>query len=94
MGDEYIKIVWTDYMQYRARLRQFDLVEIEQVVRYSSERYVDTVTGRLIIVGRVGNSLVVVPCDIDEDTVFPVTIHATARQQINFRITTSRFGNE
>lgn len=40
-----IQLAWTDYMKYRARLRGFDLAKIEHIVRYSGERYVDTVTG-------------------------------------------------
>jgi len=32
-------VVWTEYMKYRARLRGFDLARVEEIVRYSSERY-------------------------------------------------------
>jgi len=35
-------IVWTDYMKYRANLRGFDLAKIEDILRYSTERYFDT----------------------------------------------------
>jgi hypothetical protein len=94
MSGEKVEIVWTDYMQFRARLRGFDFTSIEEVVRYSSERYSDTVTGRIIIIGRINDALVMVPCDMDQDKVTPVTIHATTRQQINFRLTTKRFANE
>jgi uncharacterized protein YuzE len=32
-------VIWTDYLQYRARLRGFNLSTIEQIVRFSAERY-------------------------------------------------------
>jgi hypothetical protein len=38
--------------------------------------------------------LVIIPCDTDRDSITPVTIHATTRQQINFRLKTERFINE
>jgi len=102
MTESHVEIVWTDYMEYRARLRGFDLAKIEQIVRYSGERYVDTVTGRLITVGRIDDLLVMIPCDTEQGsimvgdcpTITPVTIHATTRQQINFRLKTRRFINE
>jgi hypothetical protein len=81
-------------MEYRARLRGFDLAKIEQIVRYSGERYVDTVTGRLIAVGRIDDLLVMIPCDTERGSITPVTIHVTTRQQINFRLKTRRFINE
>ncbi|MBU4225989.1 MAG: hypothetical protein KKC71_09235 [Chloroflexi bacterium] len=92
--ESHVEIVWTDYMEYRARLRGFDLAKIEQIVRYSGERYVDTVTGRLITVGRIDDLLVMIPCDTEQGSITPVTIHATTRQQINFRLKTRRFINE
>ena len=87
-------IVWTDYMQYRARLRGFDLAKIEHVVRYSTERYYDTGTLRLVVVGRHDDRLVLIPCEQKGETVTPVTIHVTTRQQINFRLKTGRFQYE
>jgi hypothetical protein len=94
MPESRLDIIWTDYLKYRARLRSFDLAEIEQVVKHSSERYFDTETRRLVIVGRVGDGLAVIPCDTTQDTITPVTIHVTTRQQINFRLKTGRFVNE
>jgi hypothetical protein len=91
MTESHIEIIWTDYMKYRARLRGFDLVRIEYIVRYSGERYFDTVTRRLIAVGRIDDLLVIIPCDTDQGSVTPVTIHVTTRQQINFRLKTGRF---
>jgi hypothetical protein len=40
------RVVWTDYLRYRARTRGFDLALIEQLLRFASERYFDTVTRR------------------------------------------------
>ena len=91
---ESLEVIWTDYVKYRARLRGFDLAKIEHIVRYSSERYSDTVTGRLIAVGRIDDLLVIIPYDTDQGSITPVTIHATTRQQINFRLKTGRFVNE
>jgi hypothetical protein len=54
-------IVWTEYMKYRARLRGFELSKIEDIVRHSSERYFDTVTGRWVAVGRHNKVLVMIP---------------------------------
>lgn len=45
-------IVWTDYFKYRASLRGFEIAKIENILRYSVERYVDTTTRRRIAVGR------------------------------------------
>ncbi len=88
------KIVWTGYMKYRLRLRGYDLATVEQILRYSSERYVDTVTGRVVSIGRHEKSLVMIPYDLKGRTLTPVTIHATSRQQINSRIKSGRFKNE
>ena len=94
MTESHIEIIWTDYMKYRARLRGFDLAKIERIVRYSGERYFDTMTRRLIVVGRINDLLVIVPCDTDQDSITPVTIHATTRQQVRFRLRTGRFISE
>jgi hypothetical protein len=85
-----ITIVWTDYLNNKANLRNFDLSKIESLVKYSTERYVDVTTGRYIVVGKHNNTLVMIPYEIMENTVTPITIHATTRQQINFRIKTGR----
>ena len=91
-----MKVIWTDYLKFRVKQRGFDLSKIEDVVRYSSEIYYDTVTGRRIAVGRYNNDLIMIPYDVDEgeDSITPVTVHVTTRQQINFRIRTGRFKNE
>lgn len=88
------KVVWSDYMRYRLRLRGFDIAAVEQIVRYSAERYVDTATGRLVAVGPHENRLILVPYEYAENTLTPVTVHVTSRQQINIRVRSGRFANE
>jgi hypothetical protein len=83
-----------DYMKYRLRLRGFDLAAVEHVVRHSSERYVDIVTGRLVVVGRHAELLIMIPYDQNTETLTPVTVHVTSRQQINFRVKSGRFTHE
>ncbi len=87
-------VVWTDYMKYKAKLRGFELAKIESIVKSSPERYFDTTTGRRVAVGRHDVKLVIVPYEADENSITPVTIHVTTRQQIDFRIRTGRFANE
>ena len=87
-------IVWSEYMKYRLSLRRYDLETVEQILRFSSERYVDTVTGRVIAIGRHEKLLVMIPYELKGHTLMPVTIHATSRHQINTRIKSGRFKNE
>ena len=82
--------IFTGYLKYRAELRGFDLTQIEHILRYSQERYFDIETHRLIVVGEQGNKLVMIPYEECETEITPVTIHATTRQQIKFRLTTGR----
>lgn len=86
-----MNIIWTDYLKYRAELRGFSLSSIEEIVRFSEERYLDVGTQRMIAIGRDGDQLVMIPYDQEGETVTPVTIHATTRQQISFRLQTGRF---
>ncbi|MDL1963438.1 MAG: hypothetical protein LWW98_03705 [Deltaproteobacteria bacterium] len=87
-------IVWTEYMKYRLSLRGYDIATVEQILKYSSERYVDTLTGRVVAIGRHEKLLVMIPYELKGRTLTPVTIHATSRQQINSRIKSWRFKNE
>ena len=87
-------IVWTEYMKYRLSLRVYDLAKVEQILRYSSERYRDTVTGRAVVIGRHENLIVMIPYEPEGRTLTPVTIHAISRQQISSRIKSGRFMNE
>jgi len=88
---EKLSIVWTSYMKYRANLRGFDLAKIEAILRYSTERYFDTITQRTIVVGRHDDRLVLIPYEKRGSEVIPITIHTTTRQQINFRLKAGRF---
>lgn len=87
-------IVWTEYLKYRAELRGYDLAELEQIIRYASERYYDTETGRIIVIGRYVKQLVMIPYELADDTITPVTVHPITRQQIRFRLRAGRFTNE
>lgn len=86
-------IHWTDYMKYRAKLHGFDLGNHEEIINYSPERYLDIETGRLVVVGRHVDDLVMIPDEQADQTVTPVTVHVTTRQQINFRLQMERFIN-
>jgi hypothetical protein len=84
-------IVWSDYVKYRAELRGFELSKIEKILRYGTERYSDTATRRLIVVGKHDDRLVIIPYEEHGNELAPVTIHVTTRQQIKFRLKTGRF---
>jgi hypothetical protein len=88
------RIVWTEYLKHRARVRDYDLGLIEHVVRHSTERYYDTATLRSLAVGKHDKRLIVVPYDSDDDSVTPVTVHAVSRTQIEYRIKVGRFIHE
>lgn len=87
-------INWTDYVKYRAALRGFELEKLEVIIRHSTERYFDTETERHVVVGRHNLQLVMIPYDIEDDTMIPVTVHTITRQQIRFRLNTRRFIHE
>ncbi len=91
---ERFSVVWSEYMKYRADFRRFELTKIEGIIRYSRERYFDTVTRRMIVVGKHDDRLVMIPYERKGNEIIPVTIHATTRQQINFRLKTGRFTYE
>ncbi|MDE0482773.1 MAG: hypothetical protein OXI67_09365 [Candidatus Poribacteria bacterium] len=81
-------------MKYRAALRGFNLAKIEAIVRYSTERYFDTETGRRVVIGHHDQKLVMIAYEADQTSITPVTIHTTTRQQIRFRIRTRRYTHE
>jgi hypothetical protein len=85
------EIIWTSYLLYRVTGRGFDLELIENILRFSSERYYDVETDRAIVVGKHGEQLVLIPYEQSKNTITPITIHATTRQQIRFRLKTGRF---
>ena len=84
-------IIWSDYLKYRAKLREFKLSKIENILRHSGDRYFDTVTRRLIVIGKHDDRLIVIPYEKHGNEIIPVTIHTTTRQQIKFRLKTGRF---
>ena len=86
--------IFTDYIKYRAALRGFNLDKIENILRYSQEKYFDVETQRKIVIGKHDDNLVMIPYEIEEENIIPVTIHVTTRQQIKFRLKTGRFINE
>jgi hypothetical protein len=87
-------IEWTEYLKHRAAIRGFDLEKLEHIIRHSSERYFDTETGRHVAVGKHDEQLVMIPYEVEREIITPVTVHATTRQQIRFRLNTGRFTNE
>jgi len=87
-------VVWTDYMRYRASVRGFDIVKLDRIVQNSTERYYDTATLRLVVVGHHDSRLVLIPYEQQGDVIVPVTVHVTTRQQINLRLRTGRFRYE
>ncbi len=91
VNSDQILIVWSDYVKYRIDLRGFDVKKVENILRYSNERYFDTITHRFIAVGKHDRLLVMIPYEQSGDIIYPITIHATTRQQINFRLKTERF---
>jgi hypothetical protein len=74
-----------------ANLRGFDLNALEGILRNASERYTDAATGRRVAIGKHGNTFVAIPYDQDQDTIVPVTVHATSRQQVTYRLNSGRF---
>ncbi len=89
-----MKYTFSEYLKYRAETRGYDLDKIEDILRFSTERYLDTITNRMIAIGRHDKRLVMIPYEISENSIKPVTIHSTSRQQINFRLKTGRLKNE
>ncbi|MFI3122586.1 MAG: hypothetical protein QX194_01460 [Methylococcales bacterium] len=82
--------IFTEYLKYRANLRGFNLERIEQIIRYSPERYVDSETCSFVVVGDHNEKLVLIPYEETETSITPITVHATTRQQIKFRLNTGR----
>lgn len=86
-------IIWTDYMRYKTQIRGFSLEKIEHIVLSSRERYYDTLNSRMVAIGKHDTRVVLIPYEKQGEDIVPVTIHATTRQQINFRVKTGRFNN-
>ena len=88
---EKFRIIWTDYLIYRAKLRGYDLETIEKILRYSDERYFDVATNRIVAIGRHNGRIVMIPYERNEDTLTPITIHVITRKQVNYRLKSGRF---
>ena len=84
-------VLWTEYMKYKTELRGFELSKLDNILRHAEERYFDTTTQRVIAVGKHDQRLVLIPYEKHGNEITPVTIHATTRQQINFRLKSGRF---
>ena len=89
-----MQFVWTDYFTFRASSRGFDLSKIEDIVRYSVERYYDHITGRRIAIGKHNRKLVMIAYESIHSSLTPITIHTITRQQIRYRIRIGRYTNE
>ncbi len=84
-------IEWTEYLKYRAEMRDYDLDKLERILFNSTERYFDTITGRMVAIGRHDTRLLLIPYEAKGEQIVPVTVHATTRRQINLRLRTGRF---
>lgn len=84
----------SDYLRYRAKTRGFDLTAIENILRYSQERYFDNDTHRYVAVGKHNDSLLMIPYEQSVDGITPITVHTTTRQQLKFRLKTGRLSHE
>jgi hypothetical protein len=89
-----MEIIWTDYMKYRLNLRKFNIKLVTEILKHTSERYYDITSHRKIAIGRHENALVLIPYEQEGERVTPITVHATTRQQISFRLRTGRYINE
>jgi uncharacterized DUF497 family protein len=75
------EVVWTDYFKYRVQLRGFTFKNVEGILWYRTERYSDTVTRRLVVVGKDGNVLVMIPHEVhEESTITPITNKSASRR--------------
>lgn len=68
--------------------------EVEEIVRHTSERYIDNETHRLIAIGKHKGAIVLVPYEESETSLTPITVHVTSHRQMNFRIKTGRYSHE
>ena len=89
-----MQFVWTDYFKFKASSRGFDLSKIEDIVRYSVERFYDHLAGRRIAIGKHNRKLVMIAYELIYTSFIPITIHTITRQQIRYRIRTGRYTNE
>jgi len=86
-----MEISWTSYFKHRCIQRHFSIEKAEHIIRYSTERYFDIDSSRLIAIGSMGDRLVLISYEENENIITPVTIHETDRKQVHFRIRNDRF---
>ena len=84
----------TDYFKYRIEVRGFDLKIIECILKESQERYFDNKTRRLVVIGKHRRKHVLIPIEIRDNIITPVTIHVIDRRQVTARIKNGRFVHE
>ena len=84
-------MVFTAYLRYRAGTRGFELEKIEESLRYGAERYLDSETGRMVVIAKHHERLVVIPYEESDSTITPITVHGASRRQITFRLDTGRY---
>ena len=53
-------ILWIDYLEHKARARGCALALLEHMLRHATERYDDTQTRRLVVIGRHHRALVLI----------------------------------
>jgi hypothetical protein len=53
-----MKYIFTEYLKYRADTRGYGLGKIEDILEFSTERYSDTITNRVIVIGKHDKRLV------------------------------------
>ena len=59
-----ISINWTSYFKYKLELRVFDQLKVENILRYSDERYFDIVSQNNIVIGKHDRRLVLIPMNL------------------------------
>jgi hypothetical protein len=89
-----LDIILTEYFKFRIKLRNYDLDKVLDIIKYSAVRYYDTVTNRRVVIGKHNDKLVLIPYEISDESVTPITIHAITKQQIKFRVKTGRLKYE
>ncbi len=67
MPEDNLEIILAEYLKYRAKLRGYEISVLEEIIRYSTERYIDSSTGRNVVVGRHDSRLVMIPYECDEN---------------------------
>ena len=59
-----ISINWTSHFKYKLELRVFDQLKVENILRYSDERYFDIVSQNNIVIGKHDRRLVLIPMNL------------------------------